>query len=541
MIIQKTIQVKVVPTTLNYWKSKNYTCSVGEVITVETLDLSTNSNVRVECVCDKCFQKYAQRFSRNTSVCGKCIVQSKMKGNTLGSKNTKHKIPDKQELLDLIQVSQFGKAKIAEKYGVSISVVNGWVDKYDISLNSYHGRKYFKSDESRESTILKLQKKIRETHEIGISELSRITGVPAHIVHLLVKDGSLKVQTMQDIWSEKYDEILNNMPVFLSENDTKDLKTIAQESNISLEQLKKAFRETGNPVKLHGYNKSSGELQCKEFIESLGFSCHSQKFEKKYEIDCFVESRNFGVEYCGEYWHRHTAGDRQSKYRHRNKSEYFRSKSINILTIFENEWTDKNDIVKSMIRSRLGLNKVIFARKCEIIHITKREAERFHEDNHLSGSCNSSVNIGLMYDGILVSVLSFVKSRFCKDYEYEISRFSTLLGHTVTGGLSRMFAFFVRTYEPKSCMTYADLRVGEGKSYENIGFQFLGKTPPNYFYYNKKTKQVESRMKYQKHKLKHFASYSENLTEHQIMDKEGFSYRVYDCGNNKFGWKLDEI
>jgi hypothetical protein len=160
----------------------------------------------------------------------------------------------------------------------------------------------------------------------------------------------------------------------------------------------------------------------------------------------------------------------------------------------------------------------------------------FMNDNHISGASNSSVNIGLYYEGNLISVLSMIRSRFDPSYEWEISRFASLVGHSVVGGLSRLFKYFVQLHNPKSCMTYADLRFGRGDAYLNIGFELLNRTPPNYYYYNKKYGYLESRMKYQKHMLKSMSSYSQDKTEYKIMDEEGF-LRVYDCGNNKFGWR----
>ena len=87
-------------------------------------------------------------------------------------------------------------------------------------------------------------------------------------------------------------------------------------------------------------------------------------------------------------------------------------------------------------------------------------------------------------------------------------------------------------------MTYADLRFGEGNVYERSGFTLLGRTMPNYFYYDKNTGNVENRMKFQKKKLKkmNIPEYSDNKTEFEIMSELGY-YKLYDCGNKKYGWR----
>ena len=192
-----------------------------------------------------------------------------------------------------------------------------------------------------------------------------------------------------------------------------------------------------------------------------------RSFSKKYGIDCFVQSKQFGVEYCGEYWHRYEPHKKNKKY-HIDKYLFFYNQGIKVFTIFEHEWKNKKkqNILKSMISQRLDhVSTKIYGRKCELKEIDKKQAESFHEDNHISGKTTSTINIGLFFDNKLISVLSFVKSRFDKNYEYEISRFSTLLSHIVVGGFSKMFNYFSKKYNVKSCMTYADLRFGEGKVY----------------------------------------------------------------------------
>ena len=53
----------------------------------------------------------------------------------------------------------------------------------------------------------------------------------------------------------------------------------------------------------------------------------------------------------------------------------------------------------------------IFARKCKIIEVDYKTAEEFLNNNHLQGNCMSSIRYGLEYDGELVSLMTFGKSR----------------------------------------------------------------------------------------------------------------------------------
>ena len=85
-------------------------------------------------------------------------------------------------------------------------------------------------------------------------------------------------------------------------------------------------------------------------------------------------------------------------------------------------------------------------------------------------------------------------------------------------------------------MSYCDLRFGHGNVYKKSGFELETITAPNYWYYYKKDGRYgrfESRIKYQKHKLKHLSNYCDEKTEYDIMQENGF-LRVYDSGNKKY-------
>lgn len=534
MIITEKIKIKLCWNNKKYWKSLNYDVENifipknGILFEVYAKDLKKGSNEKVKCKCDVCGVEYIQRFCRNTDVCGTCVKKNVMKGNINGSKNIKYSIPSKEKILSLLKNG--GKSLISKTFNVSIPVVNAWFKKHDIKIVPYHGRKLIK-DKNKENEIVELLKKLSNENILLNDILKQVPLSKSAVIYLCKKHG-IQYMTIFDEWEIKYKEILNNLSFYVKENETKQLVNIASENEISIHNLKRAFKENEIDVKLHGFNKSNGELELKQYIIHKGFDCFSFKLERMFEIDCYVPSLKLGIEYCGEYWHSDIQKD--SHY-HKNKLDFFQERDIRILHIFENEWLNKNEIVKSIIDNKLGLSKRIHARKCNVNFIDSKQANRFHEVNHLSGYINSSVNIGLFYGKELISVISFIKSRFDKKYQYEISRFSTKLGFNVSGGLSKMFSYFIKNIKLESCMTYADLRIGNGKSYEKIGFKKVGVTKPNYFYYNKKTGEMHSRIKFQKHKLKDMISYDEEKTEYEIMSEEGY-LRIYDCGNAKYEW-----
>ena len=71
--------------------------------------------------------------------------------------------------------------------------------------------------------------------------------------------------------------------------------------------------------------------------------------------------------------------------------------------------------------------------------------------------------------------------------------------------------------------------------YSKLGFTFSHFSEPNYFYF-KNNLTLESRQKYQKHKLpKLLENFDPSLTEVENMKNNGYN-RIFDCGNSV--WKI---
>jgi hypothetical protein len=131
--------------------------------------------------------------------------------------------------------------------------------------------------------------------------------------------------------------------------------------------------------------------------------------------------------------------------------------------------------------------------------------------------------------------MTFGKSRYNKNYQYELIRFCNKINTVVTGGASKIFKYFIRNYNPESLISYADLRYSNGALYEKLGFAKLKSSNPNYFYFHKSsTPKLMSRVQFQKHKLKDKLDiYNESLSEYRNMLNNGYD-RIWDCGNGVY-------
>jgi hypothetical protein len=200
------------------------------------------------------------------------------------------------------------------------------------------------------------------------------------------------------------------------------------------------------------------------------------------------------------------------------------------------EWLNKKDIVKSMLLNKIGKSSKLHARKCVIRNVSELDKSLFLEKNHIQGNDMSSIRVGLYYEDVLVSLMTFIKSRYDKNHEYELSRYCNVLNINVVGGASRLFNYIVNKYEISSVVTYSDKRLFTGLVYKNMNMKLIGSTSPGYHYFHKDKPIPVNRLNFQKHKLINvLEKFDENLSEWENMKNNGYD-RIWDCGHLKYVW-----
>ena len=85
------------------------------------------------------------------------------------------------------------------------------------------------------------------------------------------------------------------------------------------------------------------------------------------ELDFYIPSLNFAIEFDSLYYHSEYSGGKNKKY-HINKTKLCESKNIHLIHIFDDEWIYKKDIVISKLLHLLKINssEIISARKCSL-------------------------------------------------------------------------------------------------------------------------------------------------------------------------------
>jgi very-short-patch-repair endonuclease len=278
--------------------------------------------------------------------------------------------------------------------------------------------------------------------------------------------------------------------------------------------------------------QSIEEAELVKYINSLKVNMKVQDRHQIYpqELDIYCDDEKIAIELDGIYWHSFVSGNKDPNY-HVDKTLACKAKGIRLIHIFEDEWLFKQEIVKSRLKNILGLTEnKIYARKCIIKEISSKESKEFLNNNHIQGNVNSKINIGLFYNNELVSLMCFNKPRLgigVKYDGYELSRFCNKLDYIVIGGADKLLKYFIKNYQPKQIISYADRRWSQGKLYEKLCFDKIKVNKPNYSYiFNKERKH---RFNFRKEVLKKQGFETKNKTEHGIMlDRK--IYRIYDCG-----------
>jgi len=253
------------------------------------------------------------------------------------------------------------------------------------------------------------------------------------------------------------------------------------------------------------------------------------------ELDIYIPDKNIAIEFNGIYWHSELQG--KDRNYHLNKTQQCRAQGIELIHLTDREWYHKQEIVKSILKSKLGLiTNRIYARKCQVKEIDSKTKNKFLEGNHLQGQDRTKVKLGLFYENELVSVMTFGKPRFAnQNYQYEIHRFANKLNCSIVGAAGKLFKYFINQYSPKTIISYSENNWFTGNVYEKLGMRRLEMTPPNTYYF-KGNSELFHRMSFQKHLLKDkLEKFDSNLTAWENLQINGYN-RIWDCGNHKFEW-----
>jgi hypothetical protein len=517
MIKENTIKVSVTSRNKTRYSKLGYDTSLN-TIEIATSDLSDNSHIKITAICE-CGNETVIRYHK--------YIENKNRGGVYRCKKCSQKTRENTVLEkfgtdNIMKLDEFklkGKQTKLEKYGDEN--YNNIKKHKETNLEKYGVDFVLKKKEFRDKgKITKLQKYGNENY-VNVEK---------------------RQKSKRDIY---YNNVINkyNLNFIGLEKELYCIKCDqGHEYKITHKLLFQRIDLYNvepclicNPLN-KGY--SGNEMLLRKFIEEnykKNILFNYKKIISK-ELDVYLPELNLAFEFNGVYWH----NELYKPYNyHKIKSDLCEEKGIQLIHIWEDDWLYKQDIVKSMILNKLDkIKEKIFAHKCIVKEVNDNKIiKKFLDKNHIQGFTSSKIKLGLYYNNELISLMTFGKKRknmntYSKEGEgeWELLRFCNKLNTNVIGSASKLFKYFIINYNYKEITTYIDRSHSNGNLYKELGFNYISKTEPNYYYVIKDTR--HHRYNFKKDILIK-EGYDPNKSEHQIMLDRRI-YRIYDAGNLKY-------
>lgn len=281
-------------------------------------------------------------------------------------------------------------------------------------------------------------------------------------------------------------------------------------------------------VKIHR-NLSQPQIELQEYIKSIykgEIIINTKKIITPYELDIYIPDKQLALEFNGNYYHTTEKLDKKAHY---NKSIMCEKLGIRLIHIFEYEWIDNRQrlILENIIKSALDLNKTLYARNLDIIIKESKEMKSFFNDNNIQGFRGGKFAICLIdkvtkeiYMSYLFGDAFFGKGK----YQYEVIRGATKLGYNVIGGASKIWNYFIKTYNPTSCVYYIDFNYFNGNSLKNLNNMKYITTQFSFKNYFVKENKVKNRDPMHHKEIKQ-------------LEKQGLVYPIYNAGTKVYVWE----
>lgn len=215
---------------------------------------------------------------------------------------------------------------------------------------------------------------------------------------------------------------------------------------------------------------------------------------------------------------------------HNKKTQFAQDNGFKCIHIWD--WDNVNSVIQT-----LTTRPTIYARNCILKEVNSEDEQEYLKAHHLQGYVKSSVSLGLYYSNKLVSLMTFGKPRYNKNYEYELLRYCA--HYNVIGGAEKLFKYFVKKYSPESIISYCDRSKFQGKVYDKLGFKFVTTNIGKHWYNMKTGKHITDNLLRQRgfDQLlgKEYGYYGKGTSNEELMLKHGF-VEIYDAGQATYIW-----
>lgn len=431
-----------------------------------------------------------------------------------------------------LQIQQKTQKTLMSKYGVSAAPLSAQAKAktQQTNLERYGVKHHWASDE--------IKQKVKQTNlaRYGVENPSQSNLIQQKKSKLLYeKKGIYNIS--QCNYSDQAKGVLFDIDQF--ENFAKNHSLISMSQTLQVDRTTiMNYAIKYNLAQLFDTSSYLENEMC-SFLDSMNihYKKNCRRTIKGLELDFYLPEYSLGIECNGDYWH--SDRFRDSNY-HQNKWKICQEHNIQLIQIGESDWNVRNQQIKMMICSRLGLKeKGDPGRKCNIQPITTAHAKPFLDQYHLQGFVSGSSYWGA-YDTLnnLVAVMVFGWTRGSKkSRRFELKRWATD-NYSHAGLFSKVFKHAQKELGFDNIVSFSMNDWFSGNVYESSGFSQGNITRPGYFYVFNGKKYHPSHFT-KSRIVKMFPEfYSTEKTERQLMREIG-AHRIWDSGKIEWIWKLN--
>lgn len=246
----------------------------------------------------------------------------------------------------------------------------------------------------------------------------------------------------------------------------------------------------------------------------------------KLEMDIYIPYLGVAFEFHGLRWHSTLY---RSQHDTEDKIKNAAEQGIDLYVIWEDDWRNREAIVKKWIKGLLGTreDRKINARACDTLEVSVEDSRAFLNDHHIQGDKGGSVRVGLYFEGTMVALAVFRRT----GRTLSLERYAT--AENVRGGFTKLMTWVDRNIDYQTMETFADLTYSKGNLYESTGWVEVSRLPSDYTYHFKGNRVHKFNFRIDRFREDPEMTYENRLSERELAALNGL-HRIYDGGKIKY-------
>lgn len=452
------------------------------------------------------------RKSKRSEAYDACPVCSGRKAES-GSTDLKSLFPDvaQQCISDIDTSSVTAYSSILLKWVCEKGHQEKEPPKFRVKKRGNHCSQCFK-EKLEESKNLKQEKKTRDEETRKKSTLFNVSPT---------------------IFSQLNDQVSNKS---ISYNSAKRVEWMCNKGHVWVCTVyQRVNSNSGCPTCNERHYTSKAEKEIVNYIKSVykdRIIENDRSIIYPYELDIYIPDKKIAIEYNGLYWHSDQSG--KSTTYHYDKWKRCVENGIQLITIWEDDWKYRENVVKKMISHKLNVSNdsKIYARNTDAVIVSKDDARVFCSENHIQGYAPGSVYYGLVdhVTGALIAMSVWKKS----GTQLRLERYCTSVN--VVGGMGKLLKSGIQYAQENNLnkiVTFSDHDVSDGGLYKLLGFTDEKELRPDYKYVIDGVRVHKFNYRLKRFREDPHLKYEDGLTESQLAQLNNLP-RVYDTGKTRW-------